>query len=217
MSNKEKGAAFLKPYCQKTLTIVCVLGFMLLAEMNAQTTPIPVNKCYDIKSCRIVYTFFNGLERGDKIRIFDDWGAFEKIVAKTKLVKDSIEGDSIVSKIMKARAKDTNILMLRNRAGSYIIDLDKKEGVFYSLLGCNPEIPDNVGRLVGKDTILGKPCDVMEMPGFIKVWLWNKLVLKKQLTQKVDGITVEEYAILIDENYKIQEGDFNLPTDVKFK
>ena len=96
----------------------------------------------------------------------------------------------------------------------YAIDLDRQIG--YKQEDASP-LPDLDQSEVGKDTILGKPCKIVEIQHAFRIWYWGKIALKRELVQKVEGFRVEEFAIEIDENYAIGPDEFKIPASIKIQ
>ena len=70
--------------------------------------------------------------------------------------------------------------------------------------------------MLGQDTILGKPCKVVEYQHGVRIWLWKNIPLKN-LPLWVSGPKIGENAILVDENYVIRPNEFKVPANIKIQ
>ena len=77
------------------------------------------------------------------------------------------------------------------------------------------ELPDPSRRIVGMDTILGKPCVVSEFNGAIRVWTWENIQLKTETVVNADGLKVNVTAVSLDEHYVIKPDEFQIPKNAK--
>lgn len=69
----------------------------------------------------------------------------------------------------------------------------------------------------GQDTILGNACDKWRSPDAVAtLWISKGLMLRKSIFDKQGG-TIEEIAIAIDTNWKVDSTLFTFPANVKFK
>src|SRR5258708_2515016 len=191
----------------KGIASFLIIFLILIINTQAQFDSSSMRKYYDIKSCKIVYNFSNGLQKGEKTIVFDFWGNYEKAIVHSRLVNESMGGDSVISKLV---TKGTNMMYLKTPKVIYEINMDDNIGIKQdrSSFEFSSDFLDQKKKKIGIDTILGKPCEIIEVAGAIKIWFWNKIALKKQLSQKVDGITVEEYAIKVDEQYSVRPNQF---------
>src|SRR5580658_16941 len=105
-------------------------------------------------------------------------------------------------------------LKIRVSGQIYVIDLDQKIGYKSGAPSLRLELPGFEQTEVGKDTILGKPCRIVEIQHAFRIWYWGKIALKKELVQPVPGGRVEEYAIEVDANYPIKPDEFKVPDSV---
>ena len=77
--------------------------------------------------------------------------------------------------------------------------------------------PDEKTVIPGEDTLLGKHCEVREVDKDFRLWVWNKITLKKMLIQKGSDNKWGEFAVEIDEDYVIKPDEFMVPKHVTIK
>jgi hypothetical protein len=204
---------------------LCFSALLLSAATHAQTDSSASGKPFGIKSGRIVYTFFAITASGERILTFDDWGntfkeelttvqdtaTMEKLLMAVKGNSKSAP-DSLFN--MKMRAVQ-HYWGIRTPMQTWTIDPDRHIG--YVTESYNPpELGPIPATVVGQDTILGKPCQVVEQQHGIRIWFWKNIPLKK-LPLWVSGPNVGEHATLIDENYVIRPNEFKAPANIKIK
>lgn len=183
-------------------------------------------KFYDIKSCKIVYRYNIGFAKGEKTIIFDNWGNIEKeegiiyvdtVHPITKML-DSLfhKSDTTTKNIIPLTQ---HILNIQTANIIYNIDLNNKIGSMRPRYQLEESfaMPDSLEKTIGTDTFLNRQCLVKEVGGQIKLWYWNKIVLKKVFAGSDGDNSAQEYAIEIDENYKIKPDEFEPPKDIIFK
>lgn len=189
--------------------------FFLFAHGGFCQTDTIVNtssKPYDIKSCKITYQFYNGIQQGEKTIVFDDYGAVEKMTATTIMTGQTADN---------ARTGDTTHEMFIKKNG-LLYKINMTDGVGFKLKA-NETIPLNLDVLrpgqvlIGTDTVLEKECTVIEVFGSLRTWYWNRIPIKKQVVGVGLTSKVEEYAITVDENYSIGETEFEIPIGIKLK
>jgi len=190
----------------------CILSFLSVGLLvYSQSDSVGTFSCYNIKSCKVIYKFFDGIRRGEKIVIFDDSGVYEKEIVIAHLVSDSIMEDSPAASFIK---KDINMIAIKTPQSILTVDIDTKRGSKQDRrplpFGKDFFTPDK--KVIGSDTILGRRCEIIEYTKAYKVWYWKGIALKKEMV--VDGIIIQECAISIDESYSIKKDEFNVPKDV---
>jgi hypothetical protein len=72
----------------------------------------------------------------------------------------------------------------------------------------------NSGKVVGKATILGKPCEIREMQG-TKAWLWQGLPLKIEATGQGQAQSMTLQATKINTTVKLSPAMFKVPAGLK--
>ena len=168
-------------------------------------------KYYNLRACKITYEFFDGLNQGEKTVIFDDSGFYEKEIVVAHMVSNSIMKDSILARFSK---KDVNALAIKTPQSIYSIDLDTRTGTIQDRRSppFGDEFFSSSKKMIGRDTILSRPCEIAQYENAMKVWYWKNIALKKQMV--VDGIIIQECAASIDELYSIKKDEFAVPKGV---
>jgi hypothetical protein len=209
---------------------------LLYSHCFAQANSPDGRKHYPIKSCRIVFRFFNGPQRGTKTIIFDDWGNKEKeeveTMTDTTAMRKAMAGvaDSLRNHGTPAFPDNLQFapvqhnLKITVEGQSYSMDLDRHLGVKSpARLLFGGSFEENFKQMgfafVRTDTLLGKPCGVWERPQSFRLWVWKGFyVVKKQLIANMPpGMRVEEYATEIDESYSIKPDEFKIPDNIQFQ
>jgi hypothetical protein len=183
-------------------------------------------KHYPIKSCRIVFRFFNGPQSGTKTVIFDDWGNKEKeeaiTMTDTAAMRNNLAGAPPALRQMEIPAIQHNLLITVD-GQRYAIDIDHHIGAQRPnlLIGgsMEAEMKQMGFAFVRTDTLLGKPCKVWEDPNAFRFWIWKDFyVIKKQMIQGLPGgMRIEEYPTEIDEAYSIKPDEFKIPDHIQFQ
>ncbi len=75
-----------------------------------------------------------------------------------------------------------------------------------------PGLNGDKGKVVGKGTVLGKPCEIREAGGY-KVWLWKGVPLKLQSTGQ--GMDLSAVATKIAVPTKLSPATFKVPAGYK--
>jgi hypothetical protein len=204
----------------KSQLLILYATWLIPLYSVAQSDSAISARLYGIKSCRIAYKFENGSQHGTKIVTFDRWGAIEKeevtTTTDTALMRKTMtSAPPAANKISIPTVQ--HILVIKDAKSKTTIDLDKRMGFVDCNIGpwIGVDFNDKNSSVVGKDTIAGKPCIVREMQHAFRVWLWNKIVLKKQLIQNGPPINVTEYATEIDDAYVTKPREFAIPPDIK--
>lgn len=168
-------------------------------------------KC-ELKSCKIEYEFFDGINTGFKTLIFTDSGLIDKQVIFAKTDTSMLPAE--VKLMVKQMPEKVNQLKIQTRDSVFLIDLismtgEKQKRHFMGFGLSSPFVTK-----IGTDTFLQRSCEVYDAK-VSKIWYWKGVVLKKELAFK-DGKTIYERAISIDENYIIKEDEFTVPVHVNF-
>jgi hypothetical protein len=167
---------------------LCFSALLFSAATLAQTDSSALRRPFGIKSGRIVHTFFAIMASAERIMTFDDWGntfkeeittvqdtaTFKKFLmaatGNSKSARDSIFN-------MKIRGVQ-HYLGIRTPTQTWNIDLDLHIG--YVTESYNPpDLGPISATVVGQDTILGKPCQVVEQQHSMRIWFWKNIPLKK--------------------------------------
>ena len=195
---------------KKFLTIFALLLFVIINSTYSFDF-----KKYEIKSGKVEYKV-SGMGEGTQTLYFDDWGTI------------SAEFVSTITKMfgMKVESKTLNIL---DKYWSYSIDLKEKNGTkiakkdiedLYKSL--KEEDMEKLGRKIMEDldakqlpneTILGKSCEVWEIPTLSsKVWTYKMVPLKTEMN--IMGKQVIE-AVSFEENIAIPKDKLQVPKGIK--
>jgi hypothetical protein len=193
---------------------------LVSVSANAQTTTSGLKRPYDIKSCKIVFKFVNGPQSGEKTVIFDNWGRSEKeevtTITDTSYMAN-LSADSVLRNAFNKTPSVQHQGLIHQSGQAFVFDLDRNVGYKRNYVPMEPDLALIGQREVGKDTILGKPCKILEIHGAFRIWYWGKIALKKELIEKGASLNVQEYAVSIDENYVITPDEFKVPPSVKLR
>lgn len=183
---------------------------MLLLACGLFTATAAQPKC-ELKSCKIVYEFFDGINTGYKTIIFTDSGLIDKQTVISKIDTSKLPPEA---KSMFTVLNETKQLKIQTKDTIYLIDLISMSGIKSTRWGVGLSVGDPFITKVGTDTFMNRVCEVYDAK-VSKIWYWKGVCLKKELTFK-EGGKVYERAILIDENYIVKEDEFTVPSGVKF-
>lgn len=195
-----------------------ILAFILVVFYThsavCQTeTPNGVLTPYDIKSGKITYRFVNGIQQGIKVVVFDNYGQEEKMTGYSIMTSSATDdggnyGDTIREILLKKDA--------------FIYKINLNDGTGFKL-NRNEKLPLNLDALrpgqvvIGPDTILDRPCLIIEIFGSLRTWYWNRIPIRKQVIGTGMTSKIEDYAISIDENYVPNKSEFEIPDGIKMK
>lgn len=216
------------------ITLLFAFLTFYLVPVYAQTAGTSPEKPIDIKSVRLVYTFVNGPQSGEKILVIDDWGKREKEVVTTvtdtsymRKLSNMAQGqqrdsfsraaDSMLASLFKNAPSVQHQMLIHDSGQTYMVDLDRNIGSQRPYFQLMPDFGAIGQKEVGIDTILGKPCKIVEIEGVFRIWYWGKIALKKEIIEKVEGMNVDEHVVSIDINYKIKPDEFKVPASVKMQ
>ncbi len=155
--------------------------------------------------------------------IFDDWGntVKEEVTTFTDTIMMRHVFRSISDSMgnIPVPAVQHN-LIIKISSQLYSIDLDKHIGYKSNSISFHfgPDFFKKDEVIVGTDTIIGKPCQIVDMQHAFRLWIWEKIPLKKQpIPAIMDGVKVEEYATEIDDSYVIKADEFKIPFNIKIQ
>ncbi len=174
------------------------------------TTVIAQPKC-ELKSCKIVYEYFDGINTGYKTIIFTDSGLIDKQIIVSKIDTTKLPPEA---KPMFQSGQESKQLKIQTYDSVFLIDLNSMKGYKSARLSLVLRAENPFIVKIGTDTFMQKQCDVYDAR-VSKIWYWKGVYLKKEIAFK-EGITIYERAILIDENYLIQKDEFTIPEGVQF-
>ena len=216
-SISSKFSSLMKPF-----PLFSLLIFIFPMIGHTQSDSAVVKKLYGIKSCKIVFKFYNGPQSGVKTIIFDDWGNMEKEEVIT--FSDTAIMGKALRQLSGGKFHDTipgvqHNLRIRTAQEIYTIDVSQQVGYktrSFALFD-QTTMMNSMTTAVGTDTLLGKPCRIVEMQHAFRLWMWDNIALKKQLVQEVPDMKMEEYAIEVDDNYVIKPDEFTVPANIKIQ
>jgi hypothetical protein len=190
---------------RKTLIgIVALLGQICVGHSQA---PCGIN------SCKIVFEFSNGFQKGTKTLIFNDSGRVEKQIGVTQV--DTSTNNDLPKGIFGSRTV-YNSLIIKTKDSIFNIDSDSLKGnkraVFLSTNGYKELLENGMATKVGTGIFLGRKCDMIDMGG-AQVWYWKGIALKKELL----GDKIYEHATSIEEHYVIKPDEFEVPKNVRME
>lgn len=204
--------------------VVAAILFLTSSMLMAQSGKDRDHKIFGVKSGKIEYKI-EGKTKGTKTLWWDDFGRLQCEVKKT-------------STKMMGMTTNEELMTIRNRKGSYHINLIDKTGTFMSLedeeemtealagTSDEAELKSKAEEIskgfdakdVGTETLLGRPCIVMEIGKLNgKHWRYKEIPLKMEI--KMGGIlgnSVEE-AISFDENATVPASRFEVPADISIQ
>jgi hypothetical protein len=178
----------------KPLLSIITLIISFTAACTAQSDSVinlsngaAVRKHYPIKSCRIVFRFFNGPQNGTKTIIFDDWGNKEKqeavTMTDTDAMRNNLAGAPPALREMEIPAVQHNLLITVD-GQRYAIDIDHHTGAKSPNLLIGGSMEENMKQMIA------------DLPASMRV---------------------EEYPTEIDESYSIKPDEFKIPDNIHFQ
>ena len=219
--------------------VLVILSFAIFVNCYSQvtakgdTSDFTGKKFYGIKSCRLVFKFFNGPHKGEKTLIFDDWGNSEKMYGVTqndtalmslafqKMSQDSTSPfGKMMGKSMPKLVAETHELIIKTPKEIFKIDLDQKKGYKQPNISLTPELENEFNqnkKVVRQGEVAGRLCEIQEEDGFMRLWMWNKIALKKEAIKSTPEMRIEEYAIEVDTSYVIKANEFSVPEGITIK
>lgn len=186
-----------------------------------------------IKSGRVAYHFSYGPTYGEKILVFDNYGALAKIYTTSrfdtalmaqKLAQTPSENNPFMNelrnRLLNPDNNETHQLVIYRPGEKILINTDAREGVRQSNTTVWPgadSLPATQTVLAGQQKIAGQMCTVQIVAGTTKLFKWNGLTLKTQALTTNGNTGPNEYAVDVDVNYTIRPGEFDIPADVVIK
>jgi hypothetical protein len=166
----------------------------------------------ELKSCKIEYEFFDGINSGYKTLIFTDSGLIEKLIITAKT--DTSKMPAEMKLMFKEMPREVKQLKIQTRNNVFLIDLISMTGEKQRRYHTGFQLPGPLLSKIGNDTFLQKTCEVYDVK-VSKIWYWKGVAIKKELAFNEGGM-IYERAISIDENYIIKKDEFKVPVNVKF-
>jgi hypothetical protein len=206
-----------------TLLSLLAISLIIIGGCGKKATGLkdtpPKVKLYAIPAVRIEYEY-TGASVGTKVQIIANHGMYQR------------EEDNFTMNIGEQK-REIKTLTIRNDSISYNIDLTKKEGMSTPTgmdqleamtKSFNKEQLENVnaellvsmgGKKIGKETVLGKECDVYDLSGSMKICMWKGIVLKSEMQMGAHKMNLIAKKIDTDVTPTIE--DFSVPKDIKIK
>jgi hypothetical protein len=200
---------------EKRRVLMLIAGTFILGLFTSTDAANPKTmKPYEIEEGRIEFEL-SGMTKGSEVLEFKDWGRRAATRSKNTV---SIMG----------MTQETDQLTIIDGEWVYNVDLSRNTATkiknpFYSALseGADQSLPQTGpdmmkamgGKRVGKDTMLGKPCDWWEIQQLMsKSCIWKGIGLKTIAGPQ--GMQITHTAVNI-QLMKIPDSRFSLPPNVK--
>jgi hypothetical protein len=167
-------------------------------------------RLFQIQTCKIVYQFVNGAQRGQKTLIIDRWGLFEREEVIVFTGNSARRPDSTIPMEL---FHTYHILNMVTQKDEYVVDLNRRTGIKRARQFSNAANTVLGGKVLKSDTILGRECIVKEFDNGVDIWFWKGIALKRQ-NANTTNLGVGEVAVSIDEGYVIKRDDFSISPDV---
>ncbi|PID89472.1 MAG: hypothetical protein CSB01_01785 [Bacteroidia bacterium] len=188
-------------------------GNLPWSDTDTLTSDSIQKRYYEIESAHILYKI-SGNSEGKEELFFDEWGAKEVSIRKTKTT-------SVFYSVKTVQEEHTQRIILYDE--SYGIDLKKKIGTKTKSNSQpqNTKIKDplrkitqslferNGAKKIGTEIILGKECEVFESAEN-KIWFWKKIPLKIVSGNKYKSKNTFE-AVEMDIDIPIDSSVFSIP------
>jgi hypothetical protein len=158
------------------------------------------------------------MQKGTKTVIFDDSGRYMKVIVDARLIGNMDDYAKEDTNLPKFLTPETNQLLIRTPTMMAMVNLKSLQGVrsaspqpFFA----GSELFDSTRKIVSRDTILGKPCEVSEFRGAFRVWMWKGIQLKTESIAQGGDPKVSVTAVFLDDHYVINPDEFKIPKNVK--
>lgn len=201
------------------LAAVLLLSACSSEQGNAELDMTPPKlKIFNVANARIVYEY-GGAASGTKTHIIANYGRYQSQLDQMTFAMQGVE-------------QKVHQLDLINDTTQYMIDLDKNEGTrsHYDVARIEAMAADfteeekkdfqaafllrSNAQKIGKDTVLGKECDLYELPMMgMRISLWNGITLRSSITMGDQELTMT--AVEIDDDYSVSADMFAPPKDAK--
>ncbi|MBE0642603.1 MAG: hypothetical protein IH600_00815 [Bacteroidetes bacterium] len=203
------------------LTILSMVVLIAACSQNGsedlKTTP-PAIKLYNVANARIVYAY-GGAASGKKTHLIANYGMYQAqtdemtftMGGMTQDVKQlDIINDTTEYTINIATKEGTRSLHDTSRLAAMVRDFSAEEMKNFQ----EAFILRSQGQKIGKDTVLGKICDLYVLPMMgMRISMWEGLTLRSSITMGEQELTMT--ATEIDTDYSPSINDFLPPKDVK--
>jgi hypothetical protein len=171
-------------------------------KSDLKDTP-PEVKFYQVKSAKIVYDY-TGAAKGTRTHYLANYGMYQSM-------------EDQVTFSMGGQSNNVHTMNITDDSTSYVIDLVKKTGmkskIQFDMLkeftkNYTQQQKDNFqmeyllqsGAVkVGKETILGKECDILDVKTMgMKHWIWKGLTLKSEFNMGAGLMSIVAKSIDVD-------------------
>ena len=174
------------------------------------TTLVQAQEKFQFKSAVVKYKISGDYQNGEMEMYIDDYGEKRCIITKIDMTMGEIKTSSHNMMIFTENAV-YNINLAEKTGTKTTLTPEQKERLLQMAKQMSLDKIESMGKKVGTETILGKPCDVYEISG-MKIWLWKGLNLKSE-TSMMGKYTSE--AVSVGVNTRISASQFKPPSDVK--
>ena len=174
------------------------------------TTLVQAQEKFQFKSAVVKYKISGDYQNGEMEMYIDDYGEKRCIITKIDMTMGEIKTSSHNMMIFTENAV-YNINLAEKTGTKTTLTPEQKERLLQMAKQMSLDKIESMGKKVGTETILGKPCDVYEISG-MKIWLWKGLNLKSE-TSMMCKYTSE--AVSVGVNTRISASQFKPPSDVK--
>ncbi len=199
-----------------SLAVISVLAFFCLS-MASEASQGPAR--FPVKSGHLEYVL-SGSTSGKKSVYFDDYGA---------RYYELLEESTSVAFGKKTVTNDSRKLTIRDETYTYSIDLSDLSGTKIK----NSELDEMTsaltqgmsqkdmekmgkemleqmgGKILGKEKVLGRECEIVEVMG-VKSWLYKQTLSLKSETSMM-GMENSEIATVFEENISVPTSRFTVP------
>jgi len=206
------------------LSLLTILSMILLVAACSQegaeglsTTP-PAIKIYNVPSARVVYEY-GGAASGKKTHLIANYGMYQNqqdemtftMGGMTQEVKQlDIVNDTTEYTVNLATMEGSRSLHDTSRISAMVRDFSEEEMKNFQ----ESFILRSQGQKIGKDTVLGKICDVYVLPMMgMRISMWEGLTLRSSITMGEQELSMT--AVELDTDYKPVITDFLPPKDAK--
>lgn len=206
------------------ISLLTLLSFTLvLAACSSEggdglsTTP-PSIKLYNLSSARIVYQY-GGAASGKKTHVIANYGmyqsqtdemTFEMGGMKQEVHQLDIINDTTQYTINLKTKEGTRSPHDTSRLAAMVADFSAKERANFQ----EAFILRSQGQKVGKDTVLGKICDVYMLPMMgMRISMWEGFTLRSSIMMGEQELTMT--AVEFDTDISVDASMFEPPKDVK--
>ena len=200
------------------IAIVAIVAGFAGCSKGLKDTP-PKVKLYGVKAAKIEYEY-TGDVTGKKTVLIANFGMYE---TQTDEFTMQMGGKPSTVKSQTIRVDTLNYTIdLKDSTGQKSpFSFDQLEQMTKSFTAeqkenLNAELIQSMmgGKKVGQEDVLGNKCDMFELQGGGKIWMWKGLVMKQEMPMGTMKLALTAKKIDIDPSVSIS--DFTPATWVKF-